>query len=654
MTVLNRREFGLGAVATLGALALQSCDGGGAEPRRREAEAKASKRGFIEPTVFVDRVRAGKLPPIDERMPEEAFVVGPGVLLQKEYMTWSNGRFGGTITNSPTFPTGNMNIAGGATILRSPSQTTEVSLPNVVSQFSASDDYRSFQFTIRRGLKWSDGTDVTTEDVRFTFEDLYMDPQANRPWPTQLYTQGNFNLPPAKLKVVDDYSFELTFSRPYGYFVADLNSWIPGYDFILKPAHYFKQFHVRHAKKAELNELLKKEKLDSWVELLATKDVTHWDSGEASAFGMPVLHAWVLTEVTEDRRVFERNPYFWHVDSDGRQLPYIDSVVNGIVVDTDALTNAVMDGQVTIAAGDDITLNNMAVYKQHAERSGRRVFTTGSFNWPPQLFLNHDYEYDVADSSWHGLVADPDQRFGRAIAAALNPDEINESVYFGLHGKPMLNNKSHDPALANQLLDEVGMGQRDGDGFRLGPDGRPFTLRITHSTITPEFSPVAELVKEQVDAVGVRTQIKAVDSELFGQRSEANQLMASIHWNDGPAWSTGVSEDYLPGHKGPWSPLTWTYVTSNGKEGRKPPAYIQRFYDLHTARKQFPPESPDGKRLFGELMQWFEHYYVLIPTTGLRVKPNVVDARVQNVPNEGAPFELDTIINFEAMWFGEE
>jgi peptide/nickel transport system substrate-binding protein len=198
------------------------------------------------------------------------------------------------------------------------------------------------------------------------------------------------------------------------------------------------------------------------------------------------------------------------------------------------------------------------------------------------------------------------------------------------------------------------MGQRDGDGFRLGPDGRPFTLRITHSTITPEFSPVAELVKEQVDAVGVRTQIKAVDSELFGQRSEANQLMASIHWNDGPAWSTGVSEDYLPGHKGPWSPLTWTYVTSNGKEGRKPPAYIQRFYDLHTARKQFPPESPDGKRLFGELMQWFEHYYVLIPTTGLRVKPNVVDARVQNVPNEGAPFELDTIINFEAMWFGEE
>lgn len=618
------------------------------------AQDAVSPRGFIEPPFLADRVAAGELPPIDERLPEQPFVVGPGVLLQEAFMAWEDGQYGGTISIAAPFPTGFVNIAGGAPILRSPSQSSEESLPNVVSDFSYSDDYTVFHFTIRRGLRWSDGVPVTTEDVRFTFEDLYNDPDVQRGLPSELYTQGNPELPAAQLTIIDDYSFDLTFSEPYGIFVAALNSWIPYYDFILKPSHYLKQFHAGYANQDDLGKLLEENGQTSWVQLLNAKDVAHWSVGEASALGMPVLNAWVLTEVNENQRVYERNPFFWHVDSSGRQLPYIDRVVNNMSIDSSAQTNAILAGQVTIASGGEVALNNMPVYVQNAEKNHLNVFTTGSFNNPLLLFLNHDYQYDVEDGVWQQLIADPDQRFGQAITAALNPDDINQSVYFGLFGAPDPRYHYHDPALANQLLDELGMDQRGDDGYRLGPDGQPFIFRITHAANSPDFDPVAELLKQQLDAVGLHTEIERIDGALFDQRKAANEIMASMMYNDGPAWAGGISRDYQPSSKGPWSPMTWLFINSGGTQGRQPPAYLQQFYDLDASRQEFPPQSDEGKAIFEELMNWFAANFVFIPTTGAKVSANVVDARLRNVPNEGAPVELDTYINAEGMWFASE
>ncbi len=618
------------------------------------AQAEVSPRGFIEPPFLADRVASGALPPIDERLPVEPFVVGPGVLLQEEFMTWEDGQYGGTISIAAPFPTGFVNIAGGATILRSPSQSSEASLPNVLSDFSHSDDFTVFRFTIREGLRWSDGVPVTTEDVRFTFEDLYQDPDVQRGLPSELFTQGNPALPAAELTIIDDYIFELTFSKPYGIFVAALNSWIPYYDFMIKPAHYLKQFHAKYANQDELAKLLEENGQTSWVQLLNTKDVAHWSAGEASALGMPVLNAWVLTEVNENQRVYERNPFFWHVDSAGRQLPYIDRIVNNISVDSSAQTNAIIAGQVTLASGGELALNNMPIYVQNAERNNTSVFTTGSFNNPLLLFLNHDYQYDTENSVWQQLIADPERRFGQAVTAAMNPDDINQSVYFGLFGAPDPLYHYNDASVANQLLDALGMDQRGSDGYRLGPDGQPFIFRITHAANSPDFDPVAELLKQQFDAVGLHTEIERIDGALFDQRKAANEIMASLMWNDGPAWAGGISRDYQPSSKGPWSPMTWLFVNSGGTQGRQPPAYLQEFYDLDASRQEYPPQSAEGQAIFTEMLNWFARNFVFIPTTGAKVSANVVDARLRNVPNEGAPVELDTYINAEGMWFAAE
>ncbi len=617
-----------------------------------QAGSTAAQATYVEPPFLADRVASSELPPIADRLPTEPFLVGPGVLLQEEHMTWEDGRYGGDINIAATFATGFVNIAGGATILRSPSQTTGDSRPNVVSAFTISEDQMTFSFTIREGLKWSDGTPVTTEDVRFTFDDLYNDPDVQKGVPSELFTQGDSSLGIATLTVIDELTFELTFTKPYGYFVAPLNSWIPYYDFIIKPSHYLKQFHAKYTDQDTLDALVEERGESSWMNLLAQMDVAHWDVGEARALGMPVLNAWVLTEVSEIRRVFERNPYFWHVDSKGQQLPYVDRIVNNIVVDSQAQTNAILGGEVTIASGGEVSLSNMAVYQQNAERSGLRTFLTGSFNYPIMLFLNRDFEHDVEGSAWQGLISDLENRFAFAIASAIDAANINQVVYFGLFGPPFLGTSEYNPDRANELLDALGM-VRDGDGFRSGPDGQPFAIQVTNPNGSADFAPVAELLREQLAEVGLQIEINNVTPELFGERKEANEIMASLSWNDGPAWPSGISEDYLPNHKGPWSPLTWDYFSTNGQSGIEPTGVMAEFYELHRARREFPPESAEGQERFASLMAWFEANPVFLPTAGLKTAVNVVDARLRNVPNDGAPVELDTYINAEAVWFAE-
>lgn len=280
------------------------------------------------------------------------------------------------------------------------------------------------------------------------------------------------------------------------------------------------------------------------------------------------------------------------------------------------------------------------------------MFTTGSFNNPLQLFLNRDFEWTVEGSQWQVLMNDPESRFHHAIASAIDGDAINTAVYFGLFGDVDPAWRTYNPDEANALLDEIGMAA-GADGMRTYPDGSPFVLPITYAAESADQNPVAELLRSQLAEVGINVQLDTVDPTLWGQRKDSNQIMASIHWNDGQGWASGISEDYLPNHKGPWATDQWAYFSSNGEKGRELTPEMQEFFDLHVARKAVPPESAEGVQRWEALETWMREHYAFIPITGLRVHPTVADARLQNLPNEGSPVELDVYIGSAGLWFSE-
>lgn len=603
---------------------------------------------YNEVPFFADLVAAGKLPPISVRLPVEPFVVGPGVLNSEKWLDWEVGNYGGTIRT--TNLNGSMHelaLAMGMTILRAPDQSTKDPLPAIVSSYEISPDFTQYTLTIRKGIKWSDGMPVTTEDVRMTFE-LYGDERIYPSFPIKARTLGRANGTAGKLTIIDDLTFSITFDAPYGQFLAELSSWIPDYTLLFRPAHFIKQFHADYTDMAEIQPILDALEIKTWEDLVILKDMRHWELYREHGVGVPSLTPWIAEEVNSSVVRAVRNPYYWKVDIAGNQLPYIDRVEAEVSSQLQSIILKTAAGEYDVVTSY-AQIREMPLYRENAARSNIKTVLHGSINNPPVLFLNHDYDYETEGSVWQQLVSDP--RFGSAIASAIDKEDVNNTLYFGHYTLDGFTKETFDPEASNRLLDEIGMIKRDADGFRTDPSGDRFELTITTAEVSPDFLGLGELLKNYFENVGIRTTLDVIGSSLFGQRMNGNELMATIHWSDEPIWAPGISEDYWPGFKGHWAPMSEMYFNTNGEFGRKPPAYLQEFFDLHVGRKVVPPQSEAGEALYADLVDWFSQHYVTIWPVGRMTVPTVYNADLGNVIKDGYPFDRALDYGMEQLFF---
>lgn len=93
---------------------------------------------------------------------------------------------------------------------------------NIIKSLDVSDDYSTYTFHLRTGHKWSDGAPMTTEDVRFAFEDVLFNPLLYANPPSYLMTGGVPSGEKPQLDIVDETTFTLTYPRPYPAFTYNL------------------------------------------------------------------------------------------------------------------------------------------------------------------------------------------------------------------------------------------------------------------------------------------------------------------------------------------------------------------------------------------------------------------------------------------------
>ena len=151
----------MGMVALGMALALTAWAGGDTEEGSSGTAAAATTSGaFGEAPVLAQIVAAGELPPVEERLPENPLVVTTGTLVRAEDLTVEVGQYGGTLRSVTANPELDWNLRDAAmeNFIMSPAHTVEPMMGNVAESFEITDDNRVFTFTLRRGLKWSDGT----------------------------------------------------------------------------------------------------------------------------------------------------------------------------------------------------------------------------------------------------------------------------------------------------------------------------------------------------------------------------------------------------------------------------------------------------------------------------------------------------------------
>jgi ABC-type transport system substrate-binding protein len=135
---------------------------------------------FKEAPALAELVKAGKLPPIEERLPLNPVVVQPAEKV---------GKYGGNWTTATIEKNGNdlrRNI-GYEQLLRWTPMWDGI-LPNVAESYEASEDAMTFTFHLREGLRWSDGEPFTATDVVFWYEDIIMNTDITPNSPSRKYT----------------------------------------------------------------------------------------------------------------------------------------------------------------------------------------------------------------------------------------------------------------------------------------------------------------------------------------------------------------------------------------------------------------------------------------------------------------------------------
>ncbi|MCR6669378.1 MAG: ABC transporter substrate-binding protein [archaeon YNP-WB-040] len=597
------------------------------------ASVSFAQKKYKEAPMLAELVKQGKLPPVEERLPQNPFVVGPGVLISKKDLPdWNVGKYGGALkfvhVSADWSPdvfiancTENLLVAPGIGI--------KDIKPNIVDKFNVSKDNRVFTFHLREGLKWSDGEPVTTEDIRFTYEDVLLNDKITPVFPAKFRSAGKPDGEPMKLEILDKYSFRISFKEPYGGFLREITvkGW-SGYTDLIKPAHYLRQFHIKYTSIEKLKPLLEKEGLkDEWWQLFNLKDFSNWEQTQASSIGFPVLTPWRLVKASGGIYEWERNPYYFKVDTAGNQLPYIDKLISIQVQDAEMANMKVLTGEVNFLR-ESTALIKLPLYKQNEKKAGYRTHLLDMHVDPSCLWLNPTYK----DPTWRKVVRDI--RFRRALNMAINRKEIIDSVYYGLASLPKTVPNEYNPAKAEQLLDEIGM-KKGPDGWRLGPDGKVFEILIECGAQAPDLMPVGELLVEHFKRIGIKTMLKRLDPSLLGQRLAANEVQGYIIWNPQPQWRDMTSPQitYLPCNN--WAPEWANWYTTGGKTGEEPPSDIKQLYKLHEGRLAATPYSPQDVRLTNEIYKLHYENIYIFPIVEKVKYALITPANLKNVPRSG-------------------
>ncbi|MCB0111091.1 MAG: hypothetical protein KDE53_34455, partial [Caldilineaceae bacterium] len=332
------------------------------------------------------------------------------------------------------------------------------------------------------------------------------------------------------------------------------------------------------------------------------------------------------------------------VDTEGKQLPYIDKIISQQVEDVEAVNLKVLTGEVDFLR-ESTGLVKVPLYKENEESAGFNTILLDMHVDSSTLFLNYTYD----DPVWQELVGDI--RFRQALSHAIDRDEIIESIYYGFASYPDLTvgpeNDSYDLDLANSLLDELGMSERDSDGFRMRPDGQPFSILLEQGSQAPDIAPVAELLAEQFKDIGINIQVKRIDPTLLTQRRDANELQATVMWHhdqNGDNNRLGTVLDYT-------APLWNRWYTTAGAEGTEPPAWMIELFDRNKARWEAVAGSDEYNQLAEEGHEWQRTYIPAITIVENVKYPMIASKRLRNVPQAG--YAIAGNFAGEQLWYAE-
>ena len=674
MTLFMNRMLALGLVLAAPAMLMAGGDSDSESSSSGSAAMVASGQ-FSEAPMLAAMVAAGELPPLDERIAVEPVVqemLGDGV-----------GKYGGTLRVSDAV--GAMNQRGHEMtnqevdiyLLKMHQETREI-LPNIAKGYDVSADGLTVTLELRSGTKWSNGDPFIVDDVMFVMEDLRWDDRVDPGW------RPNETPPTAtRLTKIDDNTVQFHLSARDHVIIPGWTTWKGGNYVQYAPSTFLKQWHIRYNPDAQ--KLAEEEGFETWAEAL----IAHWDIVVGvGLLDTPTMFPWVAKEIGAQAEIWERNPYFWKVDPAGQQLPYIDRVLSTPNADVEVFNLKAIAGEVDWAIAQT-NFASLPDYKENEDRGNYTITLIPGIDVGRAFGFNPTYN----DEKYRALLQDV--RFRRAMAVALDRDELNEVYFLGL-GRPTAATihsgarfykpewqtlwATYDPDLASQMLDEIGLDGRDRDGFRTFPDGSNLTVQVAARTGgSVDISKLFEIEIAQWGDIGLRVTPRLVDNAAWTENQDQDEFMLQPgtidaitefwNWiNDGAgSGGVGLHGDFnMAGSYDIWETARVSVESGERKledyggelPGTEPPEEWQRYFEWQRQFGLSEFGSQEWVELAQKMYDWTGDNVFAIGTVGEAPAVLLTSKDLRNVPTEFPVSNTDWKGNLmywaDQLWFDRE
>ncbi len=599
----------------------------------------ASPAKFTEAPMLADLVKQGKLSPLAQRLPaaDDILVVKPVEEI---------GQYGGTWRLAWKGPS-DFHAYGRENydpVLRWPRDPKDPIQPGLAKRWQFSDDGKTLTLFFRKGLKWSDGKPWTVDDIIFWWEDI----ETNKELSAAPHAEWVVNGRPMTLEKVDDATIRLKFAGPNGLVLQMLafhgNQWPLNFERFgfFAPAHYLKQFHPKYNKDIKDYKLFNQKADDLNQE-------------------RPAMTPWPVSQYRpgDAKLIATRNPYYWKVDPEGQQLPYIDRLELTLVENNEAVATQALSCQIDMQYRN-MDLKKFPLFVQKSAECGYRVikWLSGSGSqlvfWPNQSYGGDPVLKRIFQ----------DKSFRIALSLAIDRKKINavSYLYQGVINAPAVvpdsayfvpavgkTYQDYNPKLAAEYLDKAGLKLTLDGKTRLRSDGKPLEVTIETERTGADLDAI-QLAAADWNAVGVKTAVKTMSRDLYWTRATGNEVQIAV-WS----WDRGIEPFVDPIYIFPFDERSWmapafgTYYKTNGTKGEKPVgslAEMQKMFDQFKSTIDRGKQVAIGKRL----VQMAVEECTAITTVGLVPVPLIVKTNFRNVPRHYtqdwiimSPGNLDTV-----------
>ena len=556
------------------------------------------------------RGNPAELPPVAERLPEEPLVVAPYDEI---------GKYGGVfdvLSNATEAGTSDFLSVRHVNLVRF-SDDLQTIVPDVAKDWSWNDDFTELTFYLRKGHKWSDGQPFTSADVKYWYDNLALNPDVIAK-PKDYVLVGGERMTvetPDETTVV----FKLPAPNP-GLLAHFASSYAQGF----QPKHFLGQFDPKLNPDADkLAQSMGFE--NGYAVISAYYGNSDWTDtatpmlnspdklDKLPANVMPSLESHIVVAESTEGRHLVANPFYFMVDTAGHQLPYINEQDEVFINDNEVRILKLVNAEVDYKA-QSLQLPDAPLLLENQEKGNYTV------DLKPEITIP-TFAFNVTDEDLEKRKVFGDLRFREAMSVAINRADINEVAFFGL-GEPkqyigfspapsFVDPKwssymaQYDPDMANALLDEIGMKDTDGDGYRELPNGDKLVVNLQFST-QGVAGKLVELVGQNWADVGIQTTVKEVTPDEYRSAQSSNQLDVMMWRKSQPlAIVMGNNELWVPPYEnyfGLRNAMLWAeWIDSNGASGVEPPEYAKQLIadinEFQSTQTGTPKSDTLGARL---------------------------------------------------------